>query len=188
MGSGTSDIGQLGLFLTLAFVLPGFVYLGFFILYFPEIYKDLNKLYPGEFFAIYIAVIGGLLLTSICFGIEIMCRKLDQIRLKKLKEAFEKWFPYMGQHHMPLIEYEEKGIVYLNQLTGQAYMHFNIFMGVLIISILYIISNYQNLNIIKIVIGGVIIVFNFFVAHTMYKWGKAAIDSVVRIRKEKLKK
>ncbi len=116
-----------------------------------------------------------------------MYRKLDQIRLKKLKELFEKLFPYMGQHHMPLIEYEGKGIVYLGQLEGQGYMYFNIFMGVLIITILYIVLNYQNLNFIKILVGGIIIAFNFFAAHTLYKWVKTAVDDLLQIKKRRSK-
>jgi phosphoglycolate phosphatase len=191
MSSDTSDIGQLGSFLTLAFVIPGFVYLGFFILYFPEQYENLKELYPGEFLPIFLGVIGGLLLTSICFGIEIAGRKLDEVRfsilnrhfsMKKLKKIFENRFPYMGQHKMPLIEAEEKGIVYLSQLTGQAYMHFNIFLGVFIILIFYILYgasiNYKNLNLVKISIGIIIIGFNFFVSRTLYNWGTKAIDSV----------
>ncbi|MFA4934282.1 MAG: hypothetical protein WC568_00445 [Candidatus Methanoperedens sp.] len=174
MGDGTSDLGQLGLFLTLVFVLPGFVYLGFFILYFPEKYECLKNLYPSGFLEIYLAVIGGLLLTSICFGFEIMLRNLN---------VFEKWFPDMGADKMPLIEYKGKGVWYLNQLTGQAYMHFNIFMGIFFILILYVsyrLLTYQNLSLIKILIGGFVIGFNLLVAHTFYKWGKNAIESVFK--------
>lgn len=76
-----TGLAELGLFLLLAFVFPGYVYLGFFVLYFPETYGSAIKMFEFQddtgLFALLLGVVGGLLLTSICFAIELLLRKIE---------------------------------------------------------------------------------------------------------------
>ena len=75
-----SGLAEVGLFLLLAFVIPGYIYLGFFILYFPGIYSNAIKSSGFQdssgLFAFLLGLALGLLLTSVCFAIELLLRKI----------------------------------------------------------------------------------------------------------------
>ena len=185
MNGRSYDIGQLGLFLFLAFILPGSVYLGFFIFYFPSIFKDSvnwTGLEVSVLFLIGLSIIGGLLLTSICFAIEIILRDF-----RFTKEVFNKCFPDMGVRKLAKIEAEGNGSLYLYQVTGQAVMHFNIGTGISIILLIYIINiiffnKFFEISLFQafvgIIVGIITLIANFYVAKEFYKWGKEAVGSL----------
>jgi hypothetical protein len=172
-----SGLAEVGLFLLLAFVLPGFVYLGFFILYFPETYSSAIKSFGFQdnsgLFALLSGVVGGLLLTSICFAIELLLRKIQYFD-KRL-------FPNMGIDRLSIIEAKGRSSLHIRQVTGQAIMHFNIALGLLVpIVPLYII--FQRANIpefyVKLSVGIILIAANFYIAHQFYVWGKSGLDKI----------
>lgn len=126
-------------------------------------------------FLIVLIILGGLLLTSICFAIEIY--------LRRHTKKFEKYFPYMGVGKLAKIEAEGKGSLYLYQVTGQAIMHFNIFMGIGIILLLYVIytiifNGFFEISLFRTIVGIALLTANFYVAKEFYKWGKGAVESV----------
>jgi hypothetical protein len=80
-------IAGFSVYLILVFVLPGFAYLLAFAITFPEEFAALPKWLPrpaeGDkdlsfgFWLAVLAIVGGLLLSSVCFAIEIGLRKFD---------------------------------------------------------------------------------------------------------------
>jgi hypothetical protein len=129
-------LAVLGQYLLLTFVLPGFCYLLAFALCFPGLFRRLTAGLPideegGErspqaSWIVFFAVIGGLLLSSITFAIEIL--------LREVSETFNKtWFPgvdFAKIHSMDAHSLE-------NLFTAMAFMHFNISVGILIILLLH---------------------------------------------------
>lgn len=177
-------LAEVGLFLLLAFVLPGFVYLGLFILYFPNIFSEAVESFGfGNDFALFVfalGVLGGLLLTSICFSIEQL--------LRKIKCFDENIFPNMGIWRLGVLEASGKGSLYLRQVTGQAIMHFNIAMGLLfpilpsyLLYYFIIPHDYGASSLafyLRLATGIIFIAANFYVARIFFIWGKDAIDKV----------
>jgi hypothetical protein len=152
----SSSIGSLGVYLLLAFVLPGFCYLFVFALCFPDLVKEgvqwlatlslsqansvdaraeasSEKTPPLLSFAVGVGVVGGLLLSSVTFVIEIALR-----RLWPFCGVFERLYPNMHVERIGQIEAAGKGSFYLHVLSGSALMHFNVGMGILLILIAYV--------------------------------------------------
>jgi len=182
MNDKGSGLAEVGLFLLLAFVLPGYVYLGFFILYFPETYSSSIESFGFQdnsgLFALLLGVVGGLLLTSICFWIELL--------LRKNKYFDKRLFPNMGIDRLSVIEAKRRGSLHIRQVTGQAIMHFNIALGLLVpIVPLYII--FQKANTLefyaKLSVGVILIIANFYIARQFYKWGKSGLDELDELAK-----
>lgn len=182
MNNKGSGLAEVGLFLLLAFVLPGYVYLGFFILYFPETYSSAIKSFGFQdnsgLFALLLGVVGGLLLTSICFAIELLLRKI---------EYFDKrLFPSMGIDRLSVIEAKGRGSLHIRQVTGQAIMHFNIALGLLVpIVPLYIIFQKANAPefYAKLSVGVILIIANFYIARRFHFWGKSGLDKLDKLVK-----
>jgi hypothetical protein len=135
-------ISVLGQYLLLAFVLPGFCYLAVFSLCFPGV---LARVFPGlvgrahptgevhssqpaeakkevasqGLWITLLAVVSGLLLSSLAFWIEILLRYI---------RYFDCWmFPRIPFVKLPQSE------ALANFFTPEAFMHFNIGLGLLII-------------------------------------------------------
>lgn len=179
-------LAEVGLFLLLAFVLPGFVYLGFFIWYFPNVFQNTVVTFGFKddmtLFVFAAGIIGGLLLTSICFAIELL--------LRKWKFFNDKMFPSMNISRLAVIEARGRSTLYLRQVTGQAIMHFNIAMGLFIpivpLYVCYFIFSDDNKACLpdfylKLITGCALILVNFYVSHLFYSWGQQAICDVDKI-------
>jgi len=125
-------LGTLGLYLVLAFVLPGFVYLLALGLCFPKAYTsikgwlppDANEQHVQGFSLFSFAVVLGLLLSSLTFAIEIALRFFCQ-------RGFEQAFP-----HIDFAAKYDSGS-YANVLIPSAIMHFNIGMGLIVFLLTY---------------------------------------------------
>jgi hypothetical protein len=176
-----SGLAEVGLFLLLAFVLPGYVYLGFFLLYFPDTYSSAIECLGFQdnsvLFALLFGVVGGLLLTSICFAIELLLRKI---------KYFDKIiFPDMEVERLSIIEAKGRGSLHIRQVTGQAIMHFNIALGLLVpIVPLYIIFQRANTQefYVKLAVGVILILANFYIAHKFHLWGKTGLDELDKLK------
>lgn len=124
MSSDAGSLAIFGLFLLLAFVIPGLVYTVFLYVYFPELkpgFLDVNTL-AGLFG---IVVILGLLITAVCFFIE---KVILEPHLYPKIHVTGPNIPLLGR-----IESQGKSAVYLNQVFGQYIMHLNIGLGVFLL-------------------------------------------------------
>ncbi|HTA23342.1 MAG TPA: hypothetical protein VK763_07390 [Terriglobales bacterium] len=127
-----SGIGTLGIYLILAFVLPGFCYTLVFALCFPggiEWLTDWLKEQDIDVSLPTIGIVGGLLLSSVCFWLEILV----------VRDRFERCFPNLCVHRLAWIEAAGKSSIYAQLLAGDAFMHFNIAVGVLLIFLVYLV-------------------------------------------------
>jgi hypothetical protein len=122
----------LGLYLILAFVLPGFCYLLVFALCFPDAYQTVRKFLPPEekdtaqgTWMAAAAVIGGLLLSSGTFALEIV--------LRCISHTFAEWYPKINFGGVP-----HGSESYASVLVPSAIMHLNIGSGTLILLIIYL--------------------------------------------------
>lgn len=197
-------LAEVGLFLLLAFILPGFVYLGLLLFLFPNLFNQMvaatgftnNK----ALFGVLLGIIGGLLLTSVCFFLERFLSRIKGFRLvemvlRKVRIVDKKWnlFPDMGIGRLGKFEATGKSSVYLHQVTGQAIMHFNIAMGLLIMLVLYLALQdclgenlvTPSLQLARISITSVLVFVNFVVSSWFYNWAKRAMDEVGRVRQNK---
>jgi hypothetical protein len=125
----SSGIGALGIYLTLAFVLPGFCYVGVFALCFRNaantgVYWCSRKNISTTLSIVGIGVVGGLLLSLICFCIELLLHGW---------KFFDHHFPVLDIPRMAIVEAAGKGTSILQILSGSAFMHFNIAAGILIL-------------------------------------------------------
>lgn len=193
-------LAELGLFLLLAFVLPGFVYLLFLLFLFPSLF-DKMLIASGftndvALFTIILGFIGGLLLTSVCFSLEILLaeykvfEKLEKpLHKTKLLSRKHYLFPDMGIPRLAKFEASGKSSLYLHQVTGQAISHFNIAMGLLIMLVIYFAYYYcgppectANNLLSRLLITLVVILVNFYVANNFYNWAKGAMDEVEKVK------
>ena len=176
--SEVEGLAKFGLFLFLAFILPGMIYTGFMLIYFPETLAkfgwDINS-WVG-FFGLSIFL--GLLITSICFAIEVLIIwpifKRKNWRLPKI---------------ILLGVFEAKRIptFYINQVFGQYINHLNIGLGVLLLTVCYAITlkpaNIADLEIIlssdcfyKFTFGLVISAVNIFLALRVFRNFSVSIE------------
>jgi hypothetical protein len=177
------NIGELGLFLTLAFIIPGVIFLFLGMVYFGDIYNQIAKdpiLKDSFVFQTGLVIVVGLLMTSICWSTELFLRYLDNfIPYEAFK--FKKYFPDIGFEKIPSIQAKQKESPYLHQLTGQAIMHLNLWLGTGILLICYIIYNFLLENDIKIVyvlFGLIIIIVNIPISKKLFAWSREAIDKL----------
>jgi hypothetical protein len=135
-----SGFGALGIYLLLAFVLPGFCYVLVFALCFPRefercaVWAQQKQLSPLSSL-IALGTIGGLLLTSACFALEILLRGTSSRLLEPLfgHDVVGWIFPSMPLAQIAIIEAAGKASFYAQMLSGQAIMHFSIGVGVVLI-------------------------------------------------------
>jgi len=170
--SEVEGLAKFGLFLFLAFILPGIIYVGFVTFYYPEILRqfgwDLNS-WVGF---LGLSVFFGLLITSICFVLENLLFSL----LKRYKDLKRPEIIMLG-----VFEVRNKRTFYLNQLVGQYICHFNVGMGVLILTLAYPFYSYINgnvsmLNPLKFVFGIAISIVNLYLSLGVFRnWSLNAI-------------
>jgi hypothetical protein len=112
----------LGQYLLLSFVLPGFCYVAAAALLLPEKFRTHLKTYWWA-----AAIVGGLLISSVAFAIEItiryLCVKIDC-----------DWFP-----RIPFEQIHDMGSV-VNFFAGETFMHLNIGLGFFIILVIFLIT------------------------------------------------
>ena len=142
-----SNIGQLTIYLILGFVLPGGCYLVVFAFAFPDLLDKLIEWFEWRGVSIAVAlpglaVIVGLLLTSLCVAIEKLFRgpeagKPAVCRFWSGWAKFREWFPEIGMEKIGKIEAAKKSTSYLHMVSGEAIMHFNIGIGLFLIFVLY---------------------------------------------------
>src|SRR6267143_772205 len=147
-----TGIAALGIYLLLAFVLPGFCYAFVFGLCFPQVIttvlKTLNEQREAprteassstkqEGMARALssltipAITGGLLLSSVCFFVENVSRNVAPCFMDRV-------FPEFGIAQISKIEAAGKGALHLQVLSGEAIMHFNIGVGILLLAFAYL--------------------------------------------------
>jgi hypothetical protein len=162
-------VAGFGVYLILVFVLPGFVYLFVFAISFPRQFRALPEWLPqhaqgdkdlslGLWLAI-TAIVGGLLLSSVCFAVEIWLRNL---------RCFETFFPALPFAKVSAIEIGARAKdTFLPIFLASPIMHFNIAMGLSIILIVYIWVEFHALRLTWIATVALVIVANFFIAHAL---------------------
>lgn len=190
-------LAEVGLFLLLAFVLPGFVYLAFLLFLFPNMFSQMvtttGFTNNEALFGVLLGIIGGLLLTSVCFFLELflswirlfwlMERVLRKVRIFGRKLLL---FPNMGIPRLGKFEAAGRSSVYLHQITGQAIMHFNIAMGLLIMLVLYLVlqdflgenSVTPSLQLARTTVTSIFVFVNFVISTCFYNSAKIAMDEV----------
>lgn len=198
-------LAEVGLFLLLAFVLPGFVYLAFLLFLFPNLFNQMvtvSGFTNNEvLFGVLLGIIGGLLLTSVCFFLELFFYWtkvfwLIETLLRKCRIIGRTWhlFPNMGITRLGKFEAMGKSSVYLHQVTGQAIMHFNIAMGLFVMLVLYLVFNdflsgspaAPALSLARRSVTSVLVFVNFVVSANFYNSAKRIMDEVERLRTKRL--
>ena len=123
----------LGLYLILAFVLPGFCYLLAFGLCFPRQFQSVQAWLPRDdkdgvqtFSLFSFALVLGLLVSSGTFAFEVLLRTVFPI-------FFHKWYPEID------FTTTHESNSYATVLVPSAIMHFNIGFGILIILVVYLV-------------------------------------------------
>ncbi len=181
MADTTGGFAQLSLFLTLAFGLPGIVFIGFAFLYFPDVVntwiQQTNLAYGGTLFA---ALVGamvlffvGLVVTSILFFMEYLLRRIPGVERHLL--------PKLNFGSFSALQYGGKDISYLMQQAGQAVMHYNIWSGVGVITIGYAVRTYLDktpLSWLKLVFGIAVVAANMFAAQKLFGWARDGMSVI----------
>jgi len=180
VSDSVGSFGQLSLFLTLAFGFPGIVYLGFAYLYFPAevstALASLNLLAPsGTLFSglVGIAVVFfvGLTLTSVFFALEFLVfRRIGWVRKRLL--------PEIRFNRIMALQLKGKDVSLLLQQSGQAIMHYNIWSGVLFITLFYwgnALVLGQPISWSRLGFGFVIVGANMVAASKLFEWSAQAI-------------
>ena len=190
-----SNIAMVTLFLSLAFIFPGLVFVFIFFIYFPSstdaLIAEIPSLSDSPFLVVFIVIVGGLLLTSICFSIEIVFKKVFRKIFKSFKkdeagkkiarnnclfiEGRARFFPDMNISKTLSDEEnirDENYETYINQLIGQAIMHFNIFLGILILWVVFIFLYKFDIEIftkswfrVRVFVGLILIISNVIVSN-----------------------
>jgi hypothetical protein len=152
-----SGLAAFGVFLILAFILPGFCYLLIFYLCFPETLPTIHNYLPKEpekiassegestrlpgFWMVALGIVGGLLLTSVSFAIEVFLRGLfsgDCTKPEHKDDFFCTHFPVLDFEEIARIEAAGKGTFTLHVMAGEALMHLNIGIGILLMLLMYL--------------------------------------------------
>jgi hypothetical protein len=136
-GKSGGTVAGLTTFFLLAFILPGFVYVCFVVLLF-DLRTLLTFLPQGTTFgadiAIGMTVFFGLTITSIAFSIEIVIRWLLSLLDRKSSRRAQR--ASLSQLIFSIDRQKELGW-YFWQLWGQTILHFNIWVGLSAIYLLY---------------------------------------------------
>jgi hypothetical protein len=128
-------LGTLGIYLILAFVLPGFVYLLAFGLCFPRAFSTIKRWLPPDDRQVqssalfFFGAVLGLLLSSVTFAIEVALRSPFFF-----PAFFERWYPPID-----FTQTHEAGSN-ANILIPSAIMHFNIGLGLAIFLLVYLVK------------------------------------------------
>jgi hypothetical protein len=165
-----------GRFLVLAAILPGLIYIAALYFYLPSYMKTLidstgiNS--PVVILSALIFILG-VLFSSVCFAIELF--------LRNNFPCFKKRFPGLNVKKLAELEAKNKPISYLYQLFGQAFMHFNIWMGILLIMLYYVAHltincEWEADSIWRVILGIVFVIANYSVSKNFFSWAKDAIE------------
>jgi len=183
MSDSKAPSADIGRFLLLAAILPGIIYSSTILVFLPTEMAEIDRWMRSAGFestwpawtAFAIAV--GLILSSICFCIEILLRNF---------KFFEILFPPLKFSALAEIEAQGKSTAYLNQLLGQAFMHFNIWLGITLIilgwltyKLLLSCSIWTYVDAIRLVIGDIIVLANLIVASFLYTRADDALNNVL---------
>jgi acid phosphatase len=192
-----SGIGALGSFLFLGFVVPGFCYLFVFAVCFPDKLGTLKSLSlsqeekdkGGSFLSVplilILAIVVGLLLSSVCFATEAVLRwiSLALSCLLSVPNIFDIFFPPAPIAKIAIIEAAGKGSFYAHMISGSAIMHFNVGLGILLMLLAYGWIRYREETGLRrrviIPIGLALVLANFIAAHETFKRAKKAIEWAV---------
>lgn len=149
------------------------IYVGFITLYYSEILQMFGWEINSWAGLIGLSVFFGLLITSICFALENLIFSI----LKKWRNFKRPEIIMLG-----IFEVRNKRTFYLNQLVGQYICHFNVGMGVLILTLIYIACFYSSsivsvLDWRKTAFGLVISFVNLYLALGVFRnWSANAIE------------
>lgn len=177
--SEVEGLAKFGLFLFLAFILPGMIYVGFIVLYFPQV---LN--YFGWDLGSWVGFLGltvffGLTLTSVCFALE----NFLYYAAEKLGKKLER--PEIIK--LGVFEAKNKSTFYLNQVVGQYICHFNISIGVLLLTLFFLYScisvgGISFIDAWKLIFGITISTVNFYLSLGVFR--RWSVEAMKRYEKE----
>jgi len=192
--SAAEGLAKFGLFLSLVFILPGMIYVGFVALYFPDILEqfgwNLNESVGLLGFSIFL----GFVLTSITASIEgLIIRpifgKLRERTRKKSNNEKTKWklpdIPLLGYY-----EAKKFSTFYITQVFGQYICHLNVSLGVLLLAIAYVVHPYffmsyfimETENLLKLSFGLFIFLVNIYLSLVFFR--KASLETIEHYEKE----
>lgn len=164
--SEVEGLAKFGLFLSLAFILPGMIYVGFAVLYFPQVIEYFSWDLSSWVGFIGLSVFLGLTVTSICFVIE--------KAFYSFMELFGKFLEHPEIIKLGIFEARNKSTFYLNQVVGQYICHFNVGMGVLLITLLY--AFLSIIDVLKLSFGIIISFANLYLSIGIFReWSVKAI-------------
>lgn len=177
--SGVENLAKFGLFLTLAFAIPGMIYVGFMAIYF----EDYTKIYlEGKTFVdvIGLSLFLGFLLTSLCLSIEkrVLWPVIDHVKVQSWAQD-RKWFQWEKPDFPKIGEFEARGLntFYLNQVLGQYACHLNVSIGVGLLLLLYWgFPQTNGISLGRSLIGVIIVVVNGYLALCVFR--KMSIDTI----------
>jgi hypothetical protein len=176
--SEVEGLAKFGLFLFLAFILPGMIYVGFIVLYFPQVFNYLGWDLSSWVGFLGLTVFFGLTITSICFALE----NLLYYAIEKLWKKLER--PEIIK--LGIFEAKNKSTFYLNQVVGQYICHFNIFMGVLLLTLFFLCSCISGgilfIDALKLIFGITISVVNFYLSFGVFR--RWSVEAIKRYEKE----
>jgi hypothetical protein len=141
----TSGIANFGIFLLLAFVVPGLCYMFVLGLCFPDWVCDKIHSFSGRArhpaapaeggfpasLIIGLAIVAGLLITSVTFSIEILLRNWS---------VFQSLYPSIPLREIAVAEASGKPVAHLQLVSAQPFMHLNLGLGILLILPIYIMA------------------------------------------------
>lgn len=138
--SAAEGLGKFGLFLSLVFILPGIIYVGFVTLYFPDILGQLGWNLNDSAGLLGLSVFLGFVLTSITASIEVSIIRPIFKKLHARKKSNEEKTKFEMPSISRLGYYEAKkfSTFYITQVFGQYICHLNVSLGVLLLAIAYV--------------------------------------------------
>ena len=188
--SATDGLAKFGLFLSLVFVLPGIIYVGFVALYFPDILDqfgwNLNESVGLLGFSIFL----GFVLASITASIEGLI--IHRIFKKSNNEETK-----LERPDITLLGYFEAkkfSTFYITQVFGQYICHLNVSIGVLLLTIAYVVHPYffmsyfiiETENLLKLSFGLLIFLVNIYLSLFFFrKFSQDTIELYEKAEREK---
>jgi len=140
--------------------LPGIIYIGFIILYYDiTFFKSFGINLDSWVAFVGASIFLGLVITSICFAIELLLFNIFKVLGKELKR------PEIIK--IGVFESRNKSTFYLNQVVGQYICHFNVGMGILLLTIISI----PFVDILKLLFGILVSIVNLYLSLGVFrKW------------------
>ena len=188
--SAAEGLGKFGLFLSLVFILPGIIYVGFVALYFPDALEQFGWNLNESAGLLGLSIFLGFVLTSITASIEglIIRRIFNKLNNKKTKLKLP-CIPLLGF-------YEAKGFstFYVTQVFGQYICHLNVSLGVLLLAIAYVVHPYffmsyfiiETENLLKLSFGLLIFLVNIYLSLFFFrKFSQDTIELYEKVEREK---